>query len=139
MRALKLELGVEEFDLCGRVTVAFNPTDLSFVEKLSRTFTKMDALQERVNRVREELKDEKDLFAFARDVDAQMRTILDELFGKEVCAPLFGTMNLYASAGGFPVWANLLLAVTEECESAMKGELKKRDERIAKYTDKYEK
>ena len=28
-------------------------------------------------------------------------------------------MNLFASAGGLPVWANLLLAVSEEVEAAM--------------------
>ena len=50
---------------------------------------------------------------------------------------LFGSMNLFASANGLPVWANLLLAVTEEVESAMQGELNKREARIARYTDKY--
>lgn len=42
-----------------------------------------------------------------------------------------------ASACGLPVWANLLLAVTEEVEGAMQGELNKREARIARYTDKY--
>lgn len=137
MRELNLDLGVEEYALCGRVTVAFNPTDLGFLEKLTEVYGRMDALQERVNKAREELAEEKDIFPFARDIDREMREVLDGLFGKAVCEPLFGRMNLYASAGGFPVWANLLLAVTEECESAMQGELKKRDERIAKYTKKY--
>ena len=50
---------------------------------------------------------------------------------------LFGSMNLFASANGLPVWANLLLAVTEEVEGAMQGELNKREARIARYTDKY--
>lgn len=50
---------------------------------------------------------------------------------------LFGSMNLFASANGLPVWANLLLAVTKEVESAMQGELNKREARIARYTDKY--
>ncbi|MBQ3704808.1 MAG: hypothetical protein II885_19020 [Oscillospiraceae bacterium] len=48
-------------------------------------------------------------------------------------------MNLFASAGGLPVWANLLLALTEEVESAMQGELTAREARIAKYTAKYKK
>ena len=50
---------------------------------------------------------------------------------------LFGSMNLFASANGLPVWANLLLAVTEEVEGAMQGELTAREKRIAKYTEKY--
>ena len=48
-------------------------------------------------------------------------------------------MNLFASAGGLPVWANLLLALTEEVESAMQSELTAREARIAKYTAKYKK
>ena len=40
---------------------------------------------------------------------------------------------------GLPVWANLLLAVTEEVEGAMQGELTAREKRIAKYTEKYKK
>ncbi|MBQ6427472.1 MAG: hypothetical protein IJK03_01730 [Oscillospiraceae bacterium] len=48
-------------------------------------------------------------------------------------------MNLFASAGGLPVWANLLLALSEEVEASMQGELKKREARIAKYTAKYKK
>ena len=48
-------------------------------------------------------------------------------------------MNLFASAGGLPVWANLLLALTEEVEAAMQGELSAREARIAKYTAKYKK
>ena len=48
-------------------------------------------------------------------------------------------MNLFASAGGLPVWANLLLALSEEVEGAMQGELTAREKRIAKYTAKYKK
>ena len=47
-------------------------------------------------------------------------------------------MNLFASAGGLPVWANLMLAVADEVETSMSGELKKREARIKKYTEKYQ-
>jgi hypothetical protein len=73
------------------------------------------------------------------NLDARMRKLLDEFFGTPVCDGLFGTMNLFASANGLPVWANLLLAVTEEVEGAMQGELTAREKRIAKYTEKYKK
>jgi hypothetical protein len=68
-----------------------------------------------------------------------MRKLLDEFFGTPVCDGLFGSMNLFASANGLPVWANLLLALTEEVEGAMQGELTAREKRIAKYTEKYKK
>ena len=43
------------------------------------------------------------------------------------------------AAGGLPVWANLMLAIADEVEACMQGELKKREARIAKYTAKYKK
>ncbi len=44
----------------------------------------------------------------------------------------------FASSGGLPVWANLMLAVTEEVRTAMQGELAAREKRIAKYVEKYQ-
>ena len=79
------------------------------------------------------------MFPIARELDAKMRGILNDLFGKEICEPLFGGMNLFASSGGLPVWANLMLAVTDEVQNAMQGELDRREERIAKYVSKYKK
>jgi hypothetical protein len=57
----------------------------------------------------------------------------------DVCTPLFGEMNLFASAGGLPVWANLLLAIADEVQASMDSELKHREARIRKYTEKYKK
>ena len=71
----------------------------------------------------EETTPEEELFPLARSLDSRMRDLLDEFFDVPVCEALFGSMNLFASAGGLPVWANLLLALTEE----------------AKYTAKYKK
>ena len=78
------------------------------------------------------------MFPFARELDAKMRAILNELFDAEICEPLFGSMNLFASSGGLPVWANLLLAVTEEVQNSMQDELQQREARIAKYVSKYQ-
>ena len=72
-----------------------------------------------------------------KNLDGKMRDILNALFGEDVCTPLFGGMNLFASASGLPVWANLMLAVADEVEACMQGELKKREAKISKYTAKY--
>ena len=138
MKNLSFSDGLEEYSLNDRVTVRFNPTDASFLERLAALFEKLDALQEEVSALQETTPEE-EVFPLARSLDARMRRLLDEFFGQPVCEPLFGTMNLFASAGGLPVWANLLLALTEEVESAMQGELTAREARIAKYTDKYRK
>ena len=141
MRELKFSDGLEEYSLNGRVTVRFNPTDASFLEKLTTLFSALDALQEEVSALQATIPEDDDsaVLALARDLDGRMRALLDDFFGEPVCDALFGSMNLFASAGGLPVWANLLLALSEEVENAMQGELSAREKRIAKYTAKYKK
>ena len=107
------------------------------LERLSRAFSELDSLQEEVRSTREKITDDREVFPIARELDGKMRTILNELFGKEICEPLFGSVNLFASSGGMPLWANLMLAITDEVQGAMKGELDAREKRIAKYVKKY--
>ena len=135
MKELNFDLGLNEYDLGGKVTVQFNPTDVSFLEKLSESFAALDQIQEEVKR--EEITDEKDVYNLAKNLDIRMREIIDALFGMDVCTPLFGEMNLFASAGGLPVWANLMLAIADEVQDSMDSELKHREARIRKYTEKY--
>ena len=137
MKELNFDLGLNEYDLGGKVTVRFNPTDVSFLEKLSDSFAYLDLIQEEVKLSREEITDEKDIYNLAKNLDGKMRDIIDALFGQDVCTPLFGEMNLFASAGGLPVWANLMLAIADEVQDSMDSELKKREARIRKYTEKY--
>ena len=137
MKSLTFDNGIEEYDLDGKVTVKFNPTDVAFLEKLSDSFASLDLIQEEVKLSQEEITDEKDVFNLAKNLDQKMRDIINALFGQDVCTPLFGEMNLFASAGGLPVWANLMLAVADEVQNSMQGELKKREARIRKYTEKY--
>ena len=138
MKQLQFSDGLEEYRLNGRVTVRFNPTDASFLERLAELFSRLDALQEEVSALQESTPEE-EVFPLAKSLDGRMRDLLDGFFGTPVCEPLFGSMNRFASAGGLPVWANLLLALTEEVEAAMQGELTAREARIAKYTAKYKK
>ena len=137
MKSLNLNLGVEDYLLAGKVEVSFNPTDMNFLERLSSAFEKLDALQEEVRISRENITDDREVFPVARELDAKMRAILNELFDAENCEPLFGGMNLFASSGGLPVWANLMLALTDEVQNSMASEMSKREERIAKYVSKY--
>ena len=139
MKTLTFKDGLEEYLLAGKVAVSFNPTDMNFLERLSRAFSELDALQEEVRQSHEKITDDREVFPIARELDGKMRGILNDLFGKEVCEPLFGSMNLFASSGGLPVWANLMLAITDEVQSALRGELAAREQRIAKYVEKYQK
>ena len=135
MKELNFDLGLNEYDLGGKVIVRFNPTDVSFLEKLSESFATLDKIQEEVKR--EEISDEKDVYNLAKNLDRKMRDIINALFGQDVCTPLFGEMNSFSSAGGLPVWANLMLAIADEVQASMQSELKQREARIRKYTEKY--
>ena len=137
MRELKFSDGLEEYRLNDRVTVRFNPTDVGFLEKLSRTFDRLDSLQDEVRKSRDSITDDREVFPIVRELDAKMRGVINELFGDDVCTPLFGSVNLFASSGGLPLWANLLLAITDEVQSSMSSELAAREKRIAKYVEKY--
>ena len=137
MKELNFDLGLNEYDLGGQAAVKFNPTDISFLEKLSDSFAYLDLIQEEVKLSREEITDEKDIYNLAKNLDGKMRDIINALFGQDVCTPLFGEMNLFASAGGLPVWANLMLAIADEVQDSMDSELKQREARIRKYTEKY--
>ena len=139
MKQLSFSDGLEEYRLNDRVSVRFNPTDMSFLEKLASAFEQLDALQEEVRSSREKITDDREVFPLARELDSKMRSIVGGLFDADVCTPLFGGMNLFASSGGLPVWANLMLAISDEVRSSMSAELAAREKRIAKYVDKYKK
>lgn len=87
----------------------------------------------------EKMQDKKEIFDFARERDAEMRGILDTVFGVPVSDALFGDMNVYAIANGLPVWCNLMLAIMDEVDTALAREQKAANPRIAKYTAKYQK
>ncbi len=137
MKNINLETGMVEYLLGGKVSVRFNPTDLNYMQRLYAAFDELGRIQDRFQKDIEKLEEEKEIFALAKETDGKIREVLNALFEKEVCEPLFGSMNLFAYSGGMPVWANLMLAISDEVNSAMLAEAETRDKRIAKYVDKY--
>ena len=63
--------------------------------------------------------------------------MVDGVLGAGVCDALFGDMNVYAMANGFPVWANLLLVIIDEVDRGVTEEQGKMPARIRKYSQKY--
>ena len=139
IQKLQIETGVVEYSLNDCCTVRFNPTDSAFVEELYRAFAELDARQEAHQQEVSQMKDNREIFALARRRDAEMRELIGGVFGQDVCTPLFGSMNVYALAGGLPLWANLLLAVMETIEGAFSREQQAANPRIEKYLKKYRK
>ena len=139
MKELNFDSGIVTYSLNGKCEVSFNPTDSAFVEKLYRAFEELDKKQEGYKAAVEKMQGKKEIFDFARERDAEMRGILNEVFGSPVSDALFGDMNVYAIANGLPVWCNLMLAVMDELDTAFAREQKASNPRIAKYTSKYQK
>jgi len=134
---IRFDTGVVEYNINDDVTVRINPTDLSFVERVFQTFDAMDAKQEAYNAAVEAEKETAGIFRIAREMDEEMRGMIDDVFGAEVCGPVFGNVSVYALSDGLPLWANLMLAVIDEMDVAFAREKKATNPRIRKYTAKY--
>jgi len=139
MKELRFETGLVSYDLNGGAQVTFNPTDPAFAERLFNIFDALDKKQDAYNTVKQESADTRQMFDFARKLDAEMRAMIDEALGQPVCEALFGGMNVYALADGLPVWCNLMFALMEELDSGLVREKKAMNPRIQKYTSKYHK
>ena len=137
MKELRFQSGQEEFDLNGKIKVQFNPTDSFFVEKLYKAFEQLDQKQEQRQKEVAGMTDPQQVFAFSREMDREMRAILDGVFDVPVSEAVFGEMNAYSMADGLPVWCNLLLAVMEVIDATLAREQKATNPRIQKYTAKY--
>ena len=139
MTELNFESGLVTYSLNGKCEVSFNPTDSNFVERLYAAFEELDKKQEGYRAQIEKMADKREIFDFARERDTEMRGIIDGVFDAPVSEAVFGGMNVYAVAGGLPVWCNLMLAVMDEIDTTFSREQKLTNPRIAKYTSKYRK
>ncbi len=139
MPTIKFDTGLVTYDLNDQCQVTFNPTDSAFVERLYKTFEELDQKQDAYKAEIERTANKKEIFDVARRRDAEMREMIDGLFGVPVCAALFGGMNVYAMADGLPVWCNLMLSVMDELDTSFAREQKLTNPRISKYAAKYQK
>ena len=139
MGDIQFSTGLVSYSLNGKCEVSFNPTDSAFVERLFEAFNTLDKKQEAYREEIGKTEDRQEIFQIARARDAEMRELIDGVFGQPVCEALFGEMTVSALADGLPVWCNLLLAVMEEIDTGFAREQKLTNPRIAKYTEKYKK
>jgi len=137
VKELTFETGLVTYSLNGACEVRFNPTDTAFARRLFDAFDALEQRQEGYQQQAAALREPREIFAFARERDQEMRQLLDGLLGAGASDALFGEMDLYAMAGGLPVWCNLLLALMDEMDAALAREKKAADPRLKKYLDKY--
>ncbi len=138
MNELSFNTGRRSFNINGVVEVSFNDTDASFAERLYNVFQKLDEQQDRYKTRVERTADNREAFKFMREMDAEMREDINDLFEKDVCEPLFGRMNVFALADGLPLWTNLLLTIMDQIDSAFIREQKALNPRVQKYTAKWQ-
>jgi len=137
VKELTFETGLVTYSLNGACEGRFNPTDTAFARRLFDAFDALEQRQEGYQQQAAALREPREIFAFARERDQEMRQLLDGLLGAGTSDAIFGEMDLYAMAGGLPVWCNLLLALMDEMDAALAREKKAADPRLKKYLDKY--
>lgn len=134
---IAFETGLQEFNLAGKVTVQFNPADVTFAEKIYTAFKALEDKQDGYRKEIEAVKEPIEVFKIAHRLDTEMRDILNGLFGKDIVTPLIGDCNVYALADGLPIWANILMAVIDVMDESVSAATKRSKQRIDKYTKKY--
>ena len=148
MENFRFDSGLKEYPLKlyeeqEPVVVRFNPTNMLFAERVFDGFDRMDEIQEKFLSRLETVKDNHDykaVFSLTREMEKDLRNVLNDIFNKDICTPLFGKYeSVYAAADGLPVWANILLAVIDELDESFVKEKEKTNPRLKKYVEKYRK
>lgn len=137
MSDIKFDSGLRTFTLNGAIEVSFNATDGTFVENIYNVFEEIDKKQEEYSNRVKKVADKREIFKILRELDAEVRALIDGLFNAPVCDAVLGRMNVCALADGLPVWACLLLAVVDELDTEFSREQKAKNEAIKKYTNKW--
>ena len=139
MPELNISTGLVTYKLNDACEITINPTDSLFIEKLYDLFDKLDAKQDNYRERISKAGANKAVFNIAREADTELRGMLNETFGFDICGAVFGEVSIYALADGVPLWANLILALLDAVDEKVSDELKKSSNRMNKYTSKYHK
>ena len=134
---LTVDVGLKEYDINGACLIRFNPTDINWIERLYAIFEQLSERQERWEAATKAQNSARELFKTARELDKEMRELIDGELGQPVCESVFGASNIYALADGLPLWANLLLALLDETETGFAGAEKIGNRRMDAYLKKY--
>lgn len=136
---LDFSTGIQECTINGKCTVYVNFTDSAFIESVFNAFDALEGVTEKYTPMIEGAKSGEEVFTLARTRDAEMREIINEIFGEDVCSPIFGKMHLTAAADGLPLWVNMLLAIIDKMDTTLATEKKQTNPRVKKYLEKYKK
>ena len=132
MANINFDTGLVTYNINGKYSFTANPTDAGFIKKLYGAF---EALQEQQEI--HESDGAAETFNRAAELDAKMRGIVDNALGEGASSAIFGAMNLYAFAGGVPVWLNLWFSIIEEVSGAAENQRALLNPRLEEYMARY--
>lgn len=139
MKELNFSTGVVEMQVNGVRSIRFNTSDIGFLETLYGLLGKIEAIDADTAKKKDKTTDPAKLFDLARSSDKRMRDAVDAIFGDGFCDEVFQGVRLLALADGLTVIENFIFAVVDEMDESVRDNLAKRNDRIAKYTAKYQK
>lgn len=138
MADITFSTGIIEAPVNGGRTIRFNPADVGFMETLYSLMAKVEDIESESRKKREKTDDPAKVFDYFRSSDKRMREAVDAVFGDGFCDDVFNGVRLVALADGLTVLENFVFAVLDQMDDTVKENLAKRDSRIAKYTERYE-
>ena len=112
MDQLKVDLGIEEFDLgCG--VLRFNPADPNLYARFLDLEPQLESLQQALSQKTAQATDARSLLKALEDTDRKLKNLLTGVFGEENdFSKLLCGVNLLSTAGnGLSVAENLLAAL----------------------------
>lgn len=138
MKSINTGTKVEEYNIDGKIVLRFNPADATFVKNFNAAFK---ALAEAQSELAEAAKnaDDETFFDVSAATNTKLRGILNDLFGEDICTPIWGTMDLTALSDGLPLWFNFMMALIDEIDADMENVKDIRSARLDAYLAKYKK
>jgi len=138
MKELKFETGIVEMSVNGKRSIQFNPSDIGFLETLYELIGKIESISAETAKKKDKADDPAKLFDYSRVSDEKMRKAVDSVFGEGFCEDVFQGVRLIAIANGLTVLENFIFAIVDEMDESVRENMAKRNDRIAKYTAKYQ-
>ena len=143
MRELNFDTGLVRYTVNGiEGAVCFNPTDSAFFKKVYDLFSELSEKCDQYEKKMKQTQDGTDRYLIISQLDAEIDAAIDAVFDKPGLSEMIFTVDgkrvsPNALAGGFPLWANFILAIADEADASVKEQLAKSKSRMEKYTKKY--
>lgn len=138
MAEINFSTGVVEMSVNGKRTIKFNPADVGFIETLYSLMAKVEEIETESQKKREKTDDPAKVFDYFRSSDKRMREAVDAVFGESFCDDVFDGVRLVALADGLTVLENFVFAVIDQMDESVRANMAARNDRVAKYTAKYQ-